>query len=42
MKVIENNDVLVNLEMNIVNTSTIDLKEQTTIHTIENNKGLEM
>jgi hypothetical protein len=38
MKVIEDDD----LEMNIINTSTIDPKEQTTIHTIENNKDLEM
>jgi hypothetical protein len=42
MKVIKDDDVQVNLEVNIVHTSTIDLKEQTTIHTIENNKGLEM
>jgi hypothetical protein len=41
MKVIEDDDVLVNLEV-IVNTSTIDPKEQTTIHTIENKKDLEM
>jgi hypothetical protein len=38
MKVIEDDD----LEMNIINTSTIDPKKQSTIHTIENNKDLEM
>jgi hypothetical protein len=38
MKVIEDDD----LKVNIINTSTIDRKEQTTIHTIENNKDLEM
>jgi hypothetical protein len=42
MKVTEDDDILLNLEVNIVNTSTIDPKEQTTIHTIENNKDLEM
>jgi hypothetical protein len=38
MKVIEDDD----LKVNIINTSTIDRKEQITIHTIENNKDLEM